>query len=225
MRRYADGVSRRLLGLCGAAVALGAAVWASLGGPAAAIVTLAVIGTVLAAADAVVWNAEAGPDGSGGSDLAVPAGRRLRPPPWGLTIGAATGLGLLASARAGAPWAAAAFALVLVLSGAVLLRPAAPQEVPARVVSTARRLRSFARAHGVGPNEPAGGYLTPVGESGVRMFVVAPDGRWADAMVPATDAAEIARLARIELSDPTDPATGRQVRVDADLWTAMTRSW
>ncbi|HEU0213266.1 MAG TPA: hypothetical protein VFR13_04205 [Jiangellaceae bacterium] len=218
-------MSRRLLGVCGVAVVLGAAAWASVGGPAAAVVTLVIIGTVLAAADAVVWDAEAGPDGSGGSDLAVPAGRRLRSPPWGLTVGAAAGLGVLASVLAGAPWAAAAFGLVLVLAGAVLLRPAPEREVPARVAFTARRLRSFARAHGVGPGEPASGYLTPVGESGVRMFVVAPDGRWADAMVGATDAAELARLARIELGDPNDPATGRQVRVDADLWTAMTRSW
>lgn len=218
-------MSRRLLGLSGVAVVLGAAVWASVGGPAAAVVTLVAIGTVLAAADALVWNAEAGPDGSGGSGLAVPPGRRLRPPPWGLTVGAAAGLGVLASVLAGAAWAAAAFGLVFVLAGAVLLRPATEREVPARVVSTARRLRSFSRAHGLGPNEPAGGYLTPVGESGVRMFVVAPDGRWADAMVRASDAAEIARLARIELSDPTDPATGRRIRVDADLWTTMTRSW
>jgi hypothetical protein len=218
-------VSRRLLGLCGVAVVLGAAAWASVGGPAAAVVTLVIIGTVLAAADAVVWNAEAGPDGSGGSDLAVPAGRRLRPPPWGLTVGAAAGLGVLASVLAGAPWAAAALALVLVLAGAVLLRPAPEREVPAGVVSTARRLRSFARSHGLGPGEPAAGYLTSVGESGVRLFVIAPDGRWADAMASATDAVEIARLARVELSDPADPATGRQVRVDADLWTAMTRSW
>ena len=218
-------MSRRLLGLCGVAVVLSAAVWASVGGPAASVVTLVVIGTVLTGADALVWNAEAGPDGSGGSDLMVPAGRRLRPPPWGLTVGAAAGLGVIASVLAGTPWAAAAFALVLFLAGAVLLRPATEREVPARVVSTARRLRSFARAHGVGPDERAGGYLTPVGESGVRLFVVAPDGRWADAMVSATDATQIARLARIELSDPTDPATGRRVRVDAGLWTTMTRSW
>jgi hypothetical protein len=218
-------VYRRLLGLCGVGVVLGAAVWAGAGGPAAPVVTLVVIGTVLAAADAVVWDAEAGPDGSGGSDLAVPAGRRLAPPPWGLTVGAAAGLGVCASFLAGALWAAAASALVLVLAGAALFRPQPERELPARVVATARRLRSFARAHGVSPGEPVGGYLTPVGESGVRMFAVAPDGRWADAMVSAAEAVQIAQLARVDLSDPADPTTGQRVRVDNDLWTAMARSW
>jgi hypothetical protein len=218
-------VSRRLLGLCGAGVVLGAVIWAVAGGPAAPVVTLVVIGTVLAAADAVVWNAEAGPDGSGGTDLAVPAGRRIAPPPWGLTVGAVAGLGVCASFLAGAPWASAAFALVLVVCGAALLRPPPERELPARVVSTARRLRSFACAHGVRPGEPVGGYVTPVGESGVRMFVVAPDGRWADAMVSAAEAAQIAQLARVDLNDPADSTTGQRVRVDDDLWTAMARSW
>jgi hypothetical protein len=70
-----------------------------------------------------------------------------------------------------------------------------------------------------------GGYVTPVGESGVRMFVVAPDGRWADAMVSAAEAAQIAQLARVDLNDPADSTTGQRVRVDDDLWTAMARSW
>jgi hypothetical protein len=218
-------VSRRLLGLCGVSVVLGATIWAATGGPAAPVVTLVVIGTVLAAADAVVWNAEGGPDGSGDSDLAVPDGRRLSPPPWGLTVGAAAGLGVCAALLAGALWAAAAAALVLVLAGAGLLRPPPERELPAYVASTARRLRSFAHAHGVSPGEPVGGYITPVGESGVRMFVVAPDGRWADAMASAAEAVQIAQLARVDLSDPTDPATGRRVRVDDDFWTAMARSW
>jgi len=214
-----------VLGICGVGVVLGAAIWAATGGVAAPVITLVVIGIVLAAADAVLWNAEAGPDGSGGSDLAVPAGRRLSPPPWGLTVGAAAGLGVCACLLAGALWAAAACALVLVLAGAGLLRPPPARELPAHVTSTARRLRSFARAHGVGPGEPVGGYVTPVGESGVRMFVVAPDGRWADAMVSATEAVQIAQLARVDLRDPADPTTGRRVRVGNDLWTAMARSW
>ncbi|HMG30361.1 MAG TPA: hypothetical protein VK585_09605 [Jiangellaceae bacterium] len=216
---------QRLLGIAGVAVVLGAGGWALAGGSAAPVVTLVVIGVVLTAADAVVWRAAAGTDGSGGSDLAVPAGRRLPPPSWGLLVGVAAALGLGASIVVGAPLAAVGAALVLAATGAGFVQRAPEQQVRGRTAWTARRLRSFARAHGAGPGEPVGGYATPVGESGVRMFVVAPDGRWADAMVGAGEVAEIAGLARVDLSDPADPAVAQRVRVDLDLWTAMARSW
>jgi len=215
------GVRDRVLGLCGVAVVLGAALWALAGGPTASVVTLVVIGLVLAAADALVWRAT----GPGQNDLTPPEGRRLAGPPWGLLVGPAAALGLGASVVVGAPFAAVGIGLVLAGTLLGVARPAPEAQLPAHIVSTARRLRAFARAHGARRAEPVDGYLTPVGESGTRLLVIAPDGEWAEAMVSGGDAEVIAGLARIELREPTESAAAKRLRIDQADWAQMTRSW
>jgi hypothetical protein len=210
----------RLLGVAGLAVVVGAAGWAFCGGPTAPVVTLVVIGLVLAAADAVVWRAA----GDGHGDLAVPAGRRLPPPPWGTLVALAAAVGAVAAIRADAALAAGVFGLVGAGALTGMLRRRTGIVLEPQLVRTARRLRAFLRAHGLDPGEPAAGYVTAVGESGVRLLVVAPDGAWTDVMLGA-DAAQIAALARIELRAPDDPATGRRLQTGPRSWARMTDSW
>lgn len=211
----------RVLGLFGVAVALGGALWALAGGPTASVVTLVVIGLVLAAADALVWSATS----PGQNDLTVPEGRRLAGPPWGLLVGPAAAMGLGASVVVGAPFAAVGIGLVLAGTLLGVARPAPEAQLPSQIVSTARRLRAFARAHGSRRAEPVDGYLTPVGESGTRLLVIAPDGEWAEAMVSGGDAELIAELAQIELREPTESAAAKRLRIDQADWAQMTRSW
>src|SRR5215207_5596781 len=83
----------RLLGFAGVAIAGGAGVLALAGGAAVSISTLIVIGLVFALADAAVWRAAADQR----ADLAVPAGRRLPPPPRGVLVLAAAAIGMVAA--------------------------------------------------------------------------------------------------------------------------------
>jgi hypothetical protein len=214
------GVGDRLLGLSGVAVVLGAAVWAWAGGSAAPVATLVAIGLVLTAADALVW---ATVGSAGEPDLAVPERSRLAQPRWGTLVALAAALGVAGTVRAGS--AATAVGAGVVLGVAVSSMRPPRSELPAHVVSIARRLRRFARAHGTPRGEAADGYVTPVGESGARLVVVAPDGAWADAMVAVGDVAAIAGLARIEVRDRNDPGAARGMRIGRTTWEQMARSW
>jgi hypothetical protein len=213
-------VRDRLLGLAGVALAGSAAVWAVVGGTAAPVGTLAVVGLVFTLADAVVWRAA----GDSGPDLAVPDGRRLPPPPFGVLVVAAAALGTIAGLATGALLVAAAVALVGAIALAVMMRPRDGAVIPVRTVNTARRLRAFVQAHGAETGQAAEGYLATVGESGGRLLVLAPDGAWADVLL-GNDVAEVTSLARITLCDPDDPATGRRLRIGPGLWARMTDSW
>jgi hypothetical protein len=214
------GVGDRLLGLSGVAVVLGAAIWAWAGGSKAPVVTLVVIGLVFTAADALVW-ATAG--GAGQPDLAVPEHSRLVQPRWGTLVALAAALGIAGTVRAGSAVAAVGAGVVLGVAVSSMRPPRS--DVPAHVISTARRLRRFARAHGAPRGEAADGFVTPVGESGARLVVVAPDGAWADAMVAVGDVADIAGLARIEVRDRNDPGAARGMRIGRTTWEQMARSW
>ena len=214
------GVRDRLLGLSGVAVVLGAAIGAWAGASTAPVVTLVAIGLVLTAADALVW-AAAGSVGE--PDLAVPDRSRLVQPRWGTLLAVAAALGVAGTVRAGSAVAAVAAGVVLGVAVSSMRPPRS--DVPAHLVSTARRLRRFARAHGTPRGEAADGYLTPVGESGARLVVVAPDGAWADAMVAFGDVAAIAGLARIEVRDRNDPGAAQGLRIGRTTWEQMARSW
>ena len=214
------GVGDRLLGLSGVAVVLGAAIWAWAGGSTAPVVTLVAIGFVLTAADALVW---ATTGRAGEPDLAVPERSRLVQSRWGTLVALAAALGVAATVRAGSAVAAVGAGVVLGVAVSSMRPPRS--EVPARVVSTARRLRRFARAHGTPRGEAADGYVTSVGESGARLVVVAADGAWADAMVAFGDVAAIAGLARIEVRDRNDPGAAQGLRIGRTTWEQMARSW
>lgn len=214
----------RLLGLGGFGVVSGATVWAVAGGPTAAIVTLVAIGLVLTAADALVWRATTS-GGPGAPDLAVPNGRRAAGPSWGSLLVPAAVLGSTATVVAGSAVAAVGCGLLVVTAGIGSFRPPGKRDLPRRIVAPAQRMRAFARAHGAGHGQPVDGYLTPTGESGARLLVVAPDGAWADAMVRVGDVGVIAELARIELREPTDPVATKRLRIGVDHWARMTRSW
>ena len=210
----------RLLGLAGVAIAGGGVLWAVMGGGPAPVGTLVVIGVVFALADAFVWRAA----GKDESDLDVPAGRRLPPPPWSALVLVAAVLGVIGAVVTGVVPVAVAVGLVCAAALAVLLRPQDDAVLRTSTAQTARRLRAFARAHGVEKGQPAEGYLTTLGEPGARLLVIAPDGAWADVML-GDDAVTVIRLARITLREPDDPATGRKVRIGPGLWTRMTDSW
>lgn len=212
-------MSDRLLGFAGLAVVAGAAAWAFGGGTSAPVVTLVVIGLVLAVADAALWRVT-----GDGSDLDVPQGRRLPGTPWGTLVVVASAVGVVAAVTVQAVPAAVLVALV---GGAALAgsfhRPGG-RTLPSGQVRTARRLRTFARAHGVEAGQPVEGYLTALGEPGARLLVVAPDGAWADVML-ADDAADIAALARVELRAPDEPVGAQRLRIGPRSWTRMTDSW
>jgi hypothetical protein len=210
----------RLLGFAGVAIAGGATLWALAGGTAAPVGTLVAVGVVFAIADAAVWRAAS----DDASDLDIPPGRRLPPPPWGALIAVAAGLGVIGALVVRAVPVAVAVAVVGVTAVVGSLRRRDDAVLPVRTVQTARRLRAFVRAHGVEKGNPAEGYLTPLGEPGSRLLVVAPDGAWADAMLGG-DATTVTGLARITLREPGDPATGQKVRIGPGLWTRMTDSW
>jgi hypothetical protein len=213
-------VQDRLLGFAGVAIVGGAAIWALAGGAAAPVVTLVVIGLVFALADAAVWRTT----GDERADLDVPAGHRLPPAPRGVLVLTAAAIGVVAALATDVVLAAAAFGLVGAAALAGLSRARGDAVLPARTVRTARRLRSFVRAHGVEKGQPAEGYLVPVGEPGARLLVLAPDGAWADAMI-GDDAATVTGLARIVLRQPADPAAGQRLLIGPGLWTRMTESW
>ena len=200
----------RLLGLVGVAVAAGATGWAFAGGADAPVVTLVLIGVVLALADAAVWRAA-----GDGSDLDIPAGQRLPPQPWGA---------LVATVIVGANPAA----VVVDIVGAAAVVGSFPRHAGSTLASgtvrTARRLRAFVRAHGVEEGQQAQGYLTSLGTPGARLLVVAPDGAWTDVML-GDDALEVAALARIELREPDDPLVAQRIRIGARSWSRMTDSW
>jgi hypothetical protein len=211
-------VRDRAIGLAGLFVVAIAVVWAMAGGGAVVTGALVIVGLLFTVVDAGGWR-------HADLDLAVPEGERLPSPPWGFIVGPAGGLGLVAALLAGAPLVAvvAATALVAALPGAIARLPATP--LPYRVAAQARRLRKFVRAHGAAAGEPVPGYLAPVGESGARLFVFAPDGAWGDLMLRPDEPESVARLAQVELAEATDPNAGRKLHIGPQLWESMNRSW
>lgn len=212
------GVRERVVGLAGLLVVAVALGWALAGGGAVIVGALVVIGLALTVADAVTWR---GAD----LDLAVPEGERLPAVPWGFVVGPAGALGLVAALVAGALVIAvlAAAAAVASLPGAVARLPRTP--LPYRAAAQARRLRQFVQAHGAAEGQPVAGYVAPVGESGSRLFVFAPDGAWGDVMLRPDESESVVALARIDLAEATDPDAGRKLQIGPQLWETMNRSW
>ena len=209
----------RLLGVAGVAVVAGAAAWAFAGAASAPIVTLVVIGLVLTLADAALWRAT-----GDGSDLDVPPGRQLPDQPWGALVVVAAAVGVMATFTVRAGPAAVVTALVGAAALAGSFHRPGGRTLANGQVRTARRLRAFARAHGLEAGQHVEGYLTALGEPGARLLVVAPDGAWADVML-GEDAAEVAALARVELRRPDDSVAAQRLRIGPRSWTRMTDSW
>jgi hypothetical protein len=207
-----------MISLTGLFVVAIAVVLALAGGGAVVVGALVVVGLIFTVADAVQWR-------SVDYDLAVPEGERLPSVPWGFLVGPAGGLGVVAALVAGAlPVAVVAgVAALAAVPGALSRLPATP--LPYRVAANARRIRRFARDHGVAEGSPVPGYLVPVGESGARLFVLAPDGAWGELMLRPDEPDGVVRLARIELAEPTDPNAGRKLQIGPSLWELMNRSW
>lgn len=180
---------------------------------------LVVIGLVVTGADVMIWRSAAF-----GIDLAVPDGRVVPAPAWGWLLGPSAAVGLMASVIAGSVAGGVIAGAVLIGTLVGPLRSQPPGAISSRVADVARGLRLFVRMHGAAEGASVPGYLSSVGHPGVRLFVTAPDGAWAEAMV-ARDADLVAELARIELSDQVDPVAGRLVRVDRPFWEQMTASW
>lgn len=208
----------RVLGLTGLLVIVVAVVWVVAGGPSTPAVVLTAVGLVLVVMDALIWRRT-------GPGLAAPEGMVLPSAPWGLLVGPAGALGLAVSIMAGAPAIAVASGLALVASLPGLVRRFPSGAVPWRTASYARRVREFAESHGAERGAAVTGYSAPVGEGGTRLVVIAPDGEWADIVVPVDDAATVAQLAEVELTAPTDSSAGGQLRIGAPFWEAMIRSW
>jgi len=196
----------------------GALVWALAGGDAETVGSLVVIGLGSVIADAIVWRfAE--------RDLDVPGDATLPSAPWGLVVGPAGALGLATAVFLGVPLLAVACAIALIaaLPGLYTRFPAGA--LPSRVVADAGRVRWFAEAHGVSRGETVGGYVAPVGESGARLVVVAPDSAWASLMIRQRDVDLVARLARVQLRDRTSPQAGRDLATGGRYWATMNKSW
>jgi hypothetical protein len=196
----------------------GALAWALAGGDAETVGSLVVIGLGSVIADAIVWRfAE--------RDLDVPGDATLPSAPWGLVVGPAGALGLATAVFLGVPLLAVACAIALIaaLPGLYTRFPAGA--LPSRVVADAGRVRWFAEAHGVSRGETVGGYVAPVGESGARLVVVAPDSAWASLMIRQRDVDLVARLARVQLRDRTSPQAGRDLATGGRYWATMNKSW
>lgn len=211
-------MSDRVLGWAGLVVVVAALIWAVAGGGAVAVGILTVIGLLLTVVDAVIWR-------SSDPGLAVPDGAQLPSAPWGRIVGPAGAAGLVTAVtvEAIALGVLAGLALAACVPGAVMRSPTGA--LPRRVVSYARRVRVFAEAHGAEAGGPITGYLAPVGESGARLVVIAPDGQWADVMLSRANAGVVTELAQIELTEPTDSSAGRRLRIGEPFWESMTRSW
>ena len=207
----------RVLGIVGLVMLVGALVWAIAGGEAEPVGALVVIGLGSAVADAVVWRfAE--------RELDVPEGAALPSAPWGLTVGPAGALGVAAAVIVGAPLLVVVCAITLIAALPGLYTRFPSGALPLRVVGHAVRVRRFAETRGV-RGETLGGYVTPVGENGARLVVVAPDRTWASLMVRQEDAELIAQLARVELRDRTSPEVGRDLATGQRYWGTMNQSW
>jgi hypothetical protein len=211
-------VGDRVLGIVGLVTLGGTVVWAIVGGDAEPVGALLIIGLGLVVVDAVIWRFAA-------RSLDVPDGVSLPSPPWGLSVGPAGAVGLVAAVILGVPLLAVvcAIAVVAALPGLYARFPA--DAVPLRVVGHARRVRRFAEAHGVSRDDPIPGYVTPVGEGGARFVVVAPDRAWAALMVNQDEAELVARLAQVELRDRTSPDVGRTLATGRRYWETMNQSW
>ncbi len=208
----------RLLGLTGLLVIVISVVWAVAADPGTAVAILGILGLILVAMDALIWrNNEPG--------LPAPEGVVLPSAPWGVLAGPAGALGLVTAVVAGevALGIASGLALAAALPGLVRRFPAGA--VPLRTASYARRVRGFAEAHGAERGASVTGYSAPVGEGGTRLVVIAPDGAWADVVVPVDEAGTIASLAKVDLAAPTDSSAARRLRIAAPFWESMTRSW
>jgi hypothetical protein len=211
-------VRDRVLSAVGLATLTGALVWALAGGDAEPVGSLVVIGLGSVIADAIVWRFAV-------RDLDIPDDVTLPSAPWGLVVGSAGALGLAAAVILGVPLLAVAGAITLIaaLPGLYTRFPAGA--VPLRVVADSDRVRRFAEAHGVSRGGTVAGYVAPVGENGARLVVVAPDSAWASLMVRQQDVDLVARLARVELRDRTDPEVGRDLATGGQYWTTMNKSW
>lgn len=195
-----------------------ALVWAIGGGATEPVGALVVIGLGSVLADAVVWRfADRGLD--------VPDGVTLPSAPWGLIAGPAGALGLATAVILGAPLLVMVCAVVLIAALPGLYRRFPAGAISLRVVGHAERVRRFAETHGVPRGESLAGYVTPVGEDGARLVVVAPDKTWASLMVRQQDAELVAQLARVELHDRTSPEVGRDLATGQRYWATMNQSW
>jgi hypothetical protein len=211
-------VRDRVLGIVGVVMLAGAFIWAIAGGDAGPVGALVVIGLGSVLADAVVWR-------SADRDLDVPSGAVLPSAPWGFLVGPAGTLGLAAAAVVGVPLLAVAAAVFLIAALPGLSARFPSDALSLRVVGHARRVRDFGYAHGVERGGAVEGYVTPVGENGVRLFVFAPDGAWADLMVRHADAELVAQLARVQLRDRMSPGIGSDLATGRPYWDVMTGSW
>lgn len=207
-----------MLGLAGLFTIVVAAAWAVAGGPDTPVAILTIVGLILTIMDALIWRRS-------GHGLAPPEGIVLPSPPWGLLVGPAGALGLVAAAAAGAVAMAVLSGLVFVAALPGLFRRFPSGAVRRRTVSYAVRVRRFVEAHGAKPGAAVTGYSAPVGEGGTRLVVIAPDGAWADLMVPVEEVGTVAALARVELAEPTDSSTSRRLRTATPFWESMMRSW
>ena len=208
----------RVLSAVGLVTLAGALVWALAGGDADPVGSLVVIGLGSVIADAIVWRfAE--------RDLDVPGEVTLPSAPWGLVVGPAGALGLATAVILGVPLLAMACAMAFIatLPGLYTRFPAGA--LPLRVVADAGRVLRFAEAHGVSRGGTVAGYVAPVGESGARLVVVAPDSSWASLMIGQRDVDLVAHLARVELRDRASPEAGRDLATGRQYWATMNKSW
>ena len=159
------------------------------------------------------------------TDRAVSENERLPAVPWGLVVGPAGAIGLVAALVAGSAAVAvlAGAAAVAALPG-MFARPPAT-EVTYRMAGHARRIRVFVRSHGAADGESVPGYASPVGSLGARLVVLAPDGAWGEVMVRPDEVEAVTRLARVGLVDEHDPTIARRLTIGPPLWMLMNRSW
>lgn len=211
-------VRDRVLGIVGLVLLAVGLAWAIGGGAAEPVGVLVVIGLGSVVADAAVWR-------FGERDLDVPDEVTLPSAPWGLTVGPAGALGLTAAVILGVPLLAIACAIALIAALPGLYTRFPSSALPLRVAGQAERVRRFAGSHGVASGESLVGYVTPVGEDGARLVVVAPDRTWASLMVRQQDAELVAHLARVELHDRTSPEVGRDLATGQRYWATMNQSW
>ncbi|HSK56530.1 MAG TPA: hypothetical protein VK908_14830 [Jiangellales bacterium] len=213
----------RSLSWLGLLLLVGATGWATASGPVAPVTTLACVGLVLVAADAVLLRAER----PGVADLAYPSGAPQPAAVWwpGPVVGGLLGV---ATGVLGGATVALVSGAVLLLVGAIGalegLRGRGSGPDPASV-RAARRVRAFAAAHGAGPTQEVDGYLVGLGDRWARLVVVGPDGAWGDVVVPAGDAGRAAAaLARVRLVEPDDRQVTTVMRTGLPAWRRMTAS-
>lgn len=217
----------RYLFVIGVLASAGAIGWALLGGEPTGVVSVLLIGVLLAAADLAVWVLTERRPGS----LAIPAalaevtagGTRLPSPAWwwpALLLAGLLATGGLASAQWWLVVAGGAGALVALAALAAQTRSSAAGPLDRRLVKDARNVQGFLSRH-PGPGQPEG-FVVGLGRRQAKLVVIAADRQFGDLVTTDTNRARlVAELAGLAVAEPSTGSA--RMATGPEVWQGMSQ--